>query len=192
MRINIHNPIINFHGAPAMANALIASLFSGDGAEAVPQAAAPADRPAIGEYWPGQGGFFSGDFRGDDGSIFGLIRAEDDIGTKSWGPSGELSGMTTWDGKENTRILLANGNYPAAKACSEYTRDGHSDFYLPSQRELQLASANIRHLFKKAYHWSSTPHSKDYAWVVGFENGSTNTFYRFYEFRAAPFRRLIY
>lgn len=155
-------------------------------------AAASAPRPVIGQYWPGQGGIYAGDFRGDDGSIFGLIRAEEDMGAKAWGPSGELAGLTTWDGKENTRILLTSGNHPAAKAASEYTSDGHSDFYLPSQRELQLAVANIRHLFKPEYHWSSTPWAEGYAWAVDFELGFTNGYYRHDEFRAAPFRRFIY
>lgn len=195
MHITLNNPTFNFHAAPsALTSAFVAAILrDGDPDEPFPDIAqAVAGRPLIGHYWEGQGGFFAGDFRGDDGSIFGLIRGKEDIGTKAWGPNGELSGMSTWDGKENTRILLANGNYPAAKAVSEYTRDGHSDFYLPSQRELQLAAANIRHLFKPGYHWSSTPWAKDYAWAVGFEYGSTRNNYRVNEFRAAPFRRFIY
>ena len=198
MHITLNNPTFNLHAAPtSLASAFIAALLrSGDDEQEPREGTAVAieptyDRPAIGEYWKGQGGFFAGDFRGDDGSIFGLICAEEDLGTKEWGPSGEVTGLTNWNGQENTRILLANGNYPAAKAASEYTHDGHSDFYLPSQRELQLAAANIRHLFKSSYHWSSTPWGKDYAWALDFKNGYTDHHDRRYEFRAAPFRRFL-
>lgn len=198
MHITINNPTFNFHaGPPALASALVAALLRG-GEQDEPDANAPvaaqavAGRTAIGEYWEDQGGIFAGDFRGDDGSIFGLIRAEEDLGTHAWGPGVELTGLTNWNGKENTQILLANGNYPAAKVASEYTRDGHSDFYLPSQRELQLAVANIRHMFKPRYHWSSTPCSEEYACAVDFEDGNPCCYYRSGEFRATPFRRFIY
>ena len=74
-----------------------------------------------------------------------------------------------------------------------FERDEHSDFYLPARRELQLAAANVPHLFgKESWYWSSTPHSEDYAWAVDFEYGDTRFDFRRYEFRVRPFRRFIY
>jgi len=36
---------------------------------------------------------------------------------------------------------------PAAKLAAGYTRDEHSDFYLPARRELQLGAANLHDTF---------------------------------------------
>lgn len=177
-------------GMPSMARAMLSALMSHE-PEPVHDAPAVSGRPPIGEYWPGQGGIYNGDFRGDDGVVFGQIMGrEEDIGTARWAPNG-VRQLSYWDGVENTRQLLSD--CPAAKLASDYTADGHTDFYLPAQRELQFACANVRHLFDKpSWYWTSTPNGESYAWVVDFENGGTLGSHRYNEFRVRPFRRFVY
>jgi len=180
-------------GLPSMARSFIASLLASPEPEAVAAAATPDDtgRPAIGEYWPGQGGIYAGDFRTGDGTVYGVIVAkEQDVGRARWAPDGERD-LSDWDGLTNTAAL--RNECPAAKLAGDYVRDEHSDFYLPARRELQLAAANLHDTFgKESYYWTSTPHGEYYAWAVDFEDGLTGYDYRNYEFRVRPFRRFIY
>lgn len=198
MRLVIENlTIAGLHvhsGMPAMATALFAALAPADEPEVAAPTASPQTpngRPAIGEYWEGQGGIYAGDFRGDDGVIFGLIIGKaHDIGKARWAPDGERD-LSDWDGLANTHRL--RNECPAAKLAAEYEQDGHEDFYLPARRELQLAGANLQHLFgKEGWYWTSTPYSECYAWAVVFESGFTLNNYRRIEFRVRPFRRFIY
>ena len=180
-------------GLPYMASAFIASLLNSPESEALAAAPTPDDtrRPAIGEYWPGQGGIYAGDFRGGDGAVYGLIVAkEEDAGTARWAPEGKRA-LSDWDGLTNTAALRSD--CPAAKLASEYVRDEHTDFYLPARRELQLAAANVPDKFgADSWYWSSTPHLESYAWAVAFESGRTSLSRRNFEFRVRPFRRFIY
>lgn len=175
----------------SMASALISSLQPTAELEVFASAADRSDRPAIGEYWPGQGGIYAGDFRGGDGTVYGLIVAkEEDVGAARWAPEGKRA-LSDWDGLINTAAL--RGDCPAAKLAAEYVRDEHTDFYLPARRELQLAAANVPDKFgTESWYWSSTPYSESYAWAVDFEDGYTDDSYRFIEFRVRPFRRFIY
>lgn len=181
-------------GVPAMAGALFASLLRADDDPDTP-APVPtqtaAGRPVIGEYWQGQGGIYAGDFRAGNGAIYGLIVAqEQDIGRATWGPNGERD-LSDWDGLDNTRRLGSES--PAAKLAAGYTRDEHSDFYLPARRELQLGAANLHDTFgTESWYWTSTPYAEHYAWAVDFENGFTHYNHRYHEFRVRPFRRFIY
>lgn len=196
MHITINHPTFNFGLAPsAMDRAFFAALMPTTDNDPDTPAPAPAQaiagRPQIGEYWPGQGGIYAGDFRAGDGSIYGLIVAQDqDIGTAAWGSNGELD-LSNWDGLTNTKALL--DNCPAAKLASGYTRDDHSDFYLPARRELLLGAANLHDTFgTESWYWTSTPRAEHYAWAVDFETGNTPSFTRYNEFRVRPFRRFIY
>ncbi len=148
-------------------------------------------KPKIGEYWVGQGGLYAGDFRGSSGVVYGLIVAPgNDVGRAAWGPAGERD-LSDWDGLDNTNRL--RNECPAAKLAAGFKRDEHQDFYLPARRELQLAVANVPHLFgKESWYWSSTPYSEDYAWAVDFEYGYTDGRTRRLEFRVRPFRRFVY
>ena len=186
-------PIIFVPSPEAMAS--MEALMKGLGRvePPVPTATPGTDRgrPAIGDYWEGQGGHYVGDFRGSDGSVYGLIVAPgEDVGRAAWGPTGERE-LPDWDGLANTARL--RNESPAAKLAVGFERDEHSDFYLPARRELQLAAANVPHLFgKESWYWSSTPYSEDYAWAVDVENGYTSLTNRSLEFRVRPFRRFIY
>lgn len=195
--ITIHSITIeNLHigsGLPSMARSLISSLIDSAEPENVAAESAPdsISRPAIGEYWPGQGGIYAGDFRGSDGTVYGLIVGkEEDIGRARWAQAGERD-LSDWDGLANTAAL--RNDCPAAKLAAGYVIDGHTDFYLPARRELQLAAANLHDTFgKESWCWTSTPHGEYFAWAVDFEVGRTYGPNRTREFRVRPFRRFIY
>ena len=205
--IHIENISIHIHPAPrpslpsfgaALLHAIMEKGVENEsGTAAEPQQGIPADRPAIGQYWPGQGGIYAGDFLGGDGVIYGLIVADcgtvQDIGRAPWGQNGSLA-LSDWDGLRNTTALIA-GDSPAAKLVAKYTNDGCTDFYLPARRELLLASANLHNLFgKDSWYWTSTPHKgcDHRAWAVDFEDGFTNNIFRSYDLRVRPFRRFVY
>lgn len=202
-KIHIEKPTVHIHigaqapaGIPSLGLAFVkACLTPQDGEEHQADFVSTfAERPAIGDYWPAQGGFYVGDMRGDDGTVYGLIVADcgtaQDVGRAKWGPEGERD-LSQWDGLANTQAL--GDEHPAAKLAAGHAADEHQDFYLPARRELQLAAANIPHLFGTgSWYWSSTPRTESYAWAVGFEYGSTYDFYRFNEFRVRPVRRFIY
>lgn len=154
----------------------------------------PEYSPTIGQYWPGQGGIYVGDFRGDDGRIYGLIAADcgaaQDVGIAQWVQKGRHE-LSPWDGLTNT--LSLGDKHPAAKLAAGYTAEGHQDFYLPACRELQLAVANIPYQFgNESWYWSSTPHAESYAWAVDFVYGRTVVLDRSTEARVRPFRRFRY
>jgi hypothetical protein len=155
--------------------------------------AANTDVPAIGEYWPGQGGVYAGVMRGEDRQPdYHLIVATDDLGKFEWGGYGtEVSGAgSASDGAANTLALVEDGDHPAATACAEYEADGHLDFYLPARRELQVAEANVWELFAKEWHWSSTQRSAYFAFSMVFDDGDQDLCVKFYELRVRPVRRL--
>lgn len=154
--------------------------------------------PAIGEYWPGQGGVYAGVMRGDNGQAdYHLIVPTDPaVQGKKLAYGGyevdepEASGKR--DGLANTQHLVEGSgeNHPAAQWCDSLTIEGHSDLYLPAISELALCMANVPELFDKEWHWSSSQRSAYYAFHVGFDGG-----YQYYddkdtELRVRPVRRL--
>ena len=130
--------------------------------------------PAIREYWPGQGGFYAGivcDIKTNQ--RWHLILAEGHSET-TWGGYGQTcDGADSFtDGAQNTQHLLADGNeHPAAQWAASLEIDGHKDFYLPAQKELNLVYINLQDKCAPKYHWSSTQYSSNGAWVQTFEHG---------------------
>lgn len=152
--------------------------------------------PALGSYWPGQGGYNAGLVRGENGEpdYYLIVPVLSEQLRAEWGGRGEEceGANSASDGATNTQALLADSSeHPAAKLASEFTADGHSDFYLPARRELQVAEANVPELFEKAYHWSSTQRSADSAYLVGFEHGWLYNGVKDSEFLVRPVRRFI-
>lgn len=88
--------------------------------------------PAIGEYWPGQGGLYGG-LRHYPEGLRHIIFATVDVGRHAYGEYGtDAQATSNIDGRENTAILVnRDGAHPAADAAYAYTCDGHNDFYLP-------------------------------------------------------------
>ncbi|KHK61159.2 hypothetical protein, partial [Pseudomonas frederiksbergensis] len=152
--------------AASLAKIALASTF----AIVFPQAAnvapvAPTTIPALGEYWPGQGGINGGlvAARGDVPAHY-LIFAAKDAGSFEWGGRGiEVNGLSKTDGYTNTQVLIGKDDerkYPAADACAEYQADGHRDFYLPAASELYQGWLNCPEVFAQdTYYWSSSQRS---------------------------------
>ena len=145
--------------------------------------------PIPGQPWPEQGGIYIGDILGDDGVLYGLIVSQEDAGTAAWGNAS--SDLSAWNGLSNTSSLRDTS--PAAKTASDYERDGHCDFYLPSRREMMIALANTPQLFnKEGWYWTSSPSGESYAWAVDFEFGTVYINRRYCKFRVRPFRRFTH
>lgn len=164
-----------------------------------PAAFAPASAvPALGANWPGQGGVNAGLMRGLDGArdYYLIVPTGDDAEFEElkYGPRDlEVKGAdSAWDGQANTKALLATGkSHPAAEACAGFTRDGHSDYYLPARRELQMAEAVCPEVFSKTWHWSSTQRSADDAFSMLFDDGNQDLNDKYDALRVRPVRRLF-
>lgn len=131
--------------------------------------------PRVGTYWEGQGGVYVGVMPGIDGSRdYHLIVSTEEGTSLEWGAySKRIEGADSKrDGAANTLALLGSGGtHPAAAWASKYTKDGHTDFYLPAQRELNLCYATCAEQFAKGWYWSSTQYSAYYAWFQYFYDG---------------------
>ncbi|MCY1359501.1 hypothetical protein D9M69_460750 [compost metagenome] len=180
--------------ADVVANTFISAALAHVGT-GQPPAANSGEVPALGEYWPGEGGHYAGIVRGENGAPdYHLIvpAGPDAEFSAAWGGYNHKSqgADSHSDGLANTLALLADSEaHPAAKRAREYTADGHGDFYLPARRELQLAEANASDLFSKAFHWSSTQYSAYYAYNLDFEAGWQSRNDKRYERLVRPVRR---
>ena len=179
-----------------LAEIAVAALFAG----ALPQEAnvAPTEPdaiPALGEYWPGQGGINGGlvAARGDVPAHY-LIIAAKDAGSFEWGPrSTDLPGTSKTDGKLNTELMCFDEkNYPAANACAEHEADGHNDFYLPAAAELYQGWLNCPEVFAQdTWYWSSSQRSANLAFFMIFGVGYQHFIVKDYELRVRPVRRFF-
>lgn len=131
--------------------------------------------PAFGEYWKGQGGILRAYCPGKNGVPDRLLISGEKIGKRlEWGPYGKkIHGADSHiDGRANTDAIIASGlDCPAAKFAVEYEADGHTDFWLPSRRELAIieASGFVDDLGDDF--WSSTQCSATSAWIQVFGDG---------------------
>ena len=143
----------------------------------------------VGQYAEGQGGVYIG-LTAHGRHLFAAAAPLD--GEFDFGGYGDaLEGYSDLDGAENTRKLLERGGHPAAQAASEYSADGHKDFYLPAHREL-LQVVAVEGLDETVGDvWTSTPHGSYDAWAVGFEYGGVFYWPRGGEFRVRPVRSII-
>ena len=181
--------------ATALAQLALASVI-GQMVQQQPAPALPAGAvPALGAYWPGQGGVNAGLMRGLDGARdYYLIVAAADIGDHAWGGYREESKATSKsDGKANTEWLCnEETQHPAANACAEYKADGHHDFYLPAAAELYHCWVNCPEVFAQdRYYWSSSQRSADNAFNMLFGGGIQVSDVKYYELRVRPVRRLF-
>ncbi|VWB08030.1 DUF1566 domain-containing protein [Burkholderia lata] len=152
-----------------------------------------APTPKIGEYWDGQGGIYAGVMPIEDGSLaHRIVSADEGEDLQYGGYDHTVKGADSKiDGLANTIALNGDSaDHPAAKWCSEYTKDGHSDFYLPAQRELSLAWATIAHVFGPHWYWSSTQSSASGAWGQYFLGGIQDDSFKTSYGRVRAFRRL--
>jgi hypothetical protein len=181
--------------ATALAQLALASVI-GQIAPQQPAPALPAGAvPALGAYWPGQGGVNAGLMRGLDGARdYYLVVAATDIGDHAWGGYREESKATSKsDGKANTEWLCnEETQHPAANACAEYKADGHHDFYLPAAAELYHCWVNCPEVFAQdSYYWSSSQRSAHNAFGMNFGDGYQFSYGKSTELRVRPVRRLF-
>lgn len=122
--------------------------------------------PALGMYWPGQGGDYIGTVFNPDGADYHLI-----VGPEM---DGEKKHKDAMDWAKGLKV------------------DGHNDFDLPNRREGRFLQCNGKHLFKDKWHWLSEQHAGDSgcAWAQDFENGLQYYWPKDLTFRARAVRRV--
>jgi len=133
--------------------------------------------PAHGEYWPGQGGRYICTLLASLGlPARHLIASDCEAEDLTFGPYLDVPGACSQlDGPGNTAALLASGQkHPAAAWAAAYSADGHADFHLPSRHDLLMAYIYApKHFSEDDWYWSSTQHSRYFAFVQDFEDGDS-------------------
>uniref|UniRef100_A0AAU6W471 DUF1566 domain-containing protein n=1 Tax=Pseudomonas phage Aurca01 TaxID=3138527 RepID=A0AAU6W471_9VIRU len=161
--------------------------------------AAANDIPAIGEYWPGQGGVNAGLMRGENGKpdYWLIVPTDDLVKGKKLAFGGyevdEPESASRRNGLANTLHLVEGSDteHPAAQWCDSLTIEGHNDLYLPAIDELALCRANVPELFEKEWHWSSSQRSAGSAFIQSFVDGNQGIIVKSGELRVRPVRRFI-
>ncbi|TES59178.1 DUF1566 domain-containing protein [Pseudomonas syringae pv. tomato] len=157
------------------------------------------DIPAIGEYWPGQGGVNAGLMRGENGKpdYWLIVPTDDLVKGKKLAFGGyevdEPESASRRNGLANTLHLVEGSDteHPAAQWCDGLTIEGHNDLYLPAIDELALCRANVPELFEKEWHWSSSQRSATNAFIQNFFDGFQSYDGKGFELRVRPVRRFI-
>ena len=93
------------------------------------------------------------------------------------------SGKAIGTGKANTTAIVgqAGCNAGAADLCSQLTRGGYSDWYLPSWEELNKVFVNraaIGGFVSDGYYWSSSEGSAELAWYQYFGNADRDLYHK--------------
>ncbi|AKS10170.1 hypothetical protein AA957_12855 [Pseudomonas trivialis] len=147
--------------------------------------------PAIGAYWPGQGGIYGGIREYPEGICY-LVFAAEDVGRHAWSKTGLDLVTSRTDGRANTIALISHGSQsPVAEAAANYMADGHQDFYLPSIGELHHAWLYIPDSFGQELYWSSSQRSADCAYFMDFAVGWLSYYGKYIERLARPVRRIL-
>ena len=151
--------------------------------------------PAMGDYWPGQGGRYIC----TQPALLGLparhlISGEGEAEDLAYGPYIDMPGATSQiDGPANTDALCASHqDHPAAKWARSYTADDHTDFFLPARLDMVMAYICTPQLFKKSgYYQTSTQFSRDDAFVQDFEYGGSYWDIKDLKHRVRAFRWIL-
>jgi hypothetical protein len=104
----------------------------------------------------------------------------------TWWETGNtvVLGLSTWNGQENTDLIIAQATSPlAALYCSQSTNNGKTDWYLPTLFEMQVLSSNMFNVSKgiedasgsqlvyfgtTTGYWTSTQASNSFAMCFNF------------------------
>jgi hypothetical protein len=118
-------------------------------------------------------------------------------GCNSTNVPGTSANIGTGQVNTDTINFYCNDSENAANLCSQYTKNGYSDWYLPSKNELIQANTTIASLGygnfsgnSGTYYWSSTE-SDAYTAAALFMGGYTTTAVyqgKYYALRVRPFR----
>ncbi|MDR1786871.1 MAG: flagellar basal body-associated FliL family protein [Treponema sp.] len=147
----------------------------------------------VGDTGPAGGTIFYMDRAGfiSNGVIWHYLEAApaDLPGTYQWGgyDASCSTGMAIGTGAENTAVLASHdhgttdygsGLHLAAKACTNYTFGGYSDWFLPSWDELNLMYTNLKKKglggFSDSDYWSSSEDGNGAAWGQYFDDSAPN------------------
>jgi len=132
--------------------------------------------PKVGQLWPGQGGIYTGVNRNPKTNQVHYTIMHPEALNSPWGKPGKkvANADCYWDGAANTAAMRASGYceeiIAALDALSQL--DGHNDYVIASQAQLNLITANVRDMVEPIAHWSSTQYSASYAWTQGCEGGT--------------------
>ena len=130
-----------------------------------------------------------GEFDYDANVPHGLIVAPSHQGQAPWGCSGTLiSGADgIWNGNFNTEDIMYGCNTPgiAARLCGDLVLGGYSDWFLPSQNQLNQLCINKDAIggFAGLSYWSSTEYDanvalrQDFGAEVQFTNNKSQSYY---------------
>lgn len=154
-----------------------------------------SDVPAIGRYWPGEGGIYAGVMPGDaERPAQHLVFSADEGADLDWGAYTDdpIGALSDFDGAANTATLAAQSHdYPAAQWASSYEKDGHHDFHLPSRQEWKTAAATIPGQFSdNTWYWTSTEYSRDRAYGQNFAGVEEEHFYKGFRGNARAVRTM--
>lgn len=149
--------------------------------------------PAVGEYWPGQGGLYAGIMpaRGNQ-PAYHLVIGEASATSFEWGAyADDAVSKSLTDGLANTEALLAQeGDYPAIRAAQAFTADGFTDFYLPSLAELFEAWINLGDQ-PWGWVWSSSQRSQTFAHYLSFDDGAHGSIDKGHALGIRPVRQVL-
>ena len=103
-------------------------------------------------YDPGNGGYFALYATDADQTTGSGVQWKTSSGINDLNPENEFYGQTNFDG-----LLSATTNFPAFETCSNLSRHGHTDWYLPSTFEVDVLFENQNLLtgFGEPRYWAS-------------------------------------
>lgn len=115
----------------------------------------------------------------------GIVAGKSDLNSNApWGCSsmsiGSGTGSAIGTGQANTDSIVANcpDTLSAAYFCNSSNAAGYSDWYLPSEKELEMMYLRLQQKgvgnFANNYYWTSTPVSSNTAQHVLFTNGDVS------------------
>lgn len=161
----------------------------------------------IGQYIPTEGGVVFHRYKDGSQENYVLIDTDDLSSSQIWSNIDSLaigsSAQSSWDGLSNSNAIVSQPGHTssAAKLCLDSTRNGKSDWYLPSIDELSLLyknrfNVNITLSGNSSYgsisgavilqisssYWSSTEGNSTSSWyqdssMAFFLNQKFNTYY---------------
>jgi hypothetical protein len=192
VQIHTQNVIILPPTATADAMASMERLMQSIGRAEAPAVAAARLQAPDRRLLARPGGFYAGDMRGDDGTVYGLIVADcgdaKDVGSAKWA---RMVSETCPTGMAWTTPAAWSTNAPPQSWPPAMRRRAQG--LLPASPPRAAAGGrHVPHLFgTESWYWSSTHYGQSTAWAVDFEDGS-RTSTTGDEFRVRPVRRFIY
>lgn len=152
-----------------------------------PTLQATTQPPAIGQHWAEADGIYAGAVAYPNGSIAGVIWANDlTLTDMPWGKYGQhIEGADSLhDGLANTQAMAAAGSALAKAVLA-------AGAYIPARIEALQLFAALKDQLAGGAAWTSTQYSAHTAWYQTFGYGGQNVYSKDSGLRAVAVRRLI-